>query len=214
MKVIYLIAAGVTVLLSLGSCNRTCENVKVGDVEFSSEVTNFLVYDQDEQVVFSNADGDEITFRANIQENVYFICQKITCSPADPYKSDFCEYIESPIVEMFLLSDSTLLGVTASIAAYEPESDLLYDPIGFTLSHVNDGINASHITGARFTDPPFRKSDIDDIDNYVTYFTRVDLRNEELNDVYVFEQDNLAFYFKEYDGFLAFRIDDEIWFKN
>ena len=196
------------------SCKQNCENVKVGEVELTDSANSFLVYEQGQQVSFSNQDGTVINFSANKTENVYFICQEITCRPIDPYKSDFCEYVEAPIIEMFLQSDSTLLGITATVQAYESESDLFYDPIKFTLSHVNDGITASHIIAARFTDPPFKKSEILDIDHYVSFQNSVVIRDKQLQDVYVFEDGDLAIYFKEGEGFVAFKTNGNLWLKD
>ena len=193
------------------SCNKTCENIKVGEVALSAQAQNYLVYSSDQQVEFKNQDGIVRTFTATITENVYFLCQKITCKPLDPYKSNFCEYIEAPITEMFLSSDSTLLGITATVSAYETESDLFFDPIKFTLSHVNASIDASHITAARFTDPPFKKADILDIENFVGFKNVIEIGTETFYDVFFYEDGDYAFYFKEYDGFIAFKTPNNTW---
>ncbi len=201
------------IILDFSSCNRTCEDVQVGETELSAQAENFLVYEADQLITFKNTKDELITFKASITESEFQICQKVTCRPVDPYKSNYCEYLSSPIVELFLQSDSTLLGITASVNQYETESDLLYDAIKFNLSHVNDGIQASHITAARFTDPPFQKSDLVDIDHFVQFHGVIDLEGQDFYDIMAFEHGGMAFYFKEYVGFVAFRTKTDIWFK-
>jgi len=199
--------------IMLSGCSRKCENIKVGETQLSSETLSFFNYIQDEKITFQTSNGSEQVFSVNIMENKYFICQKITCKPLDPYENDYCEYIEAPIKEVFLNSDSTLLGIDASVFAYEPESDLFYESVRFTISPFSGGLTASHITQVRFTNPEFDKNNIPDIQNLVDDFQTIQFNNISYTNVLSFRKDGIGFYFNKESGFIAFEVDGKIWVK-
>ena len=201
-------------IVLIAGCRKVCENVKVGDADYSAEAQAFFNYKQGDLITFTSASGDEITFTVNVLEEKFFICQKVTCDPLDPYKSSYCEYIESPQNSVFLNSDSTLLGFTIGIQAYEPESDLLYEYVKFTISHVNDSAEASYITDVRFETPTFDKETITDIEEYVKELASVELNNKTYNDVLVCADDKLALIYQKGEGFVGLSIGNvSYWLK-
>ncbi len=210
----YYIGLILVIILSCFSCSRTCENVKVGETDLSDETRAFFKYSDQEQVSFSTEDGGIISFQVSILESKHFICQEVTCDPLDPYKSSFCEYIEAPNYGIFLNSDSTLIAIEASVFAYEPETDLLYDAIRFTLSHVNASALASHVTDIKFDSPSFDKNNISDIDAFMVERDEVELRNKIYKNVLVCEDQDVALYITKEEGVVGFRIGEKTFTKN
>lgn len=209
ITVIFLLLIGF--YLSFSGCQRTCENVKVGEVDFAPATNSFLLYQDDQELTFQNDQEDAIAFTVMRTESNYFICQKITCTPIDPYKSSFCEYIEAPSVEIILQTDSLLLVLNAGIFAYEPETELLYDALRFSVSYVNESLTASHITDIGFDEPVFDQDYIQDIDRYSLFAGRLTLQGRAYDKVHYFETESLAFYFAEGTGFVAFKINNELY---
>jgi hypothetical protein len=185
----------------------------VGETQLSSETLSYFNYKQGDKVTFKAANGSEQVFSVNVNESKYFICQKITCNPLDPYENDYCEYIEAPIKEIFLNADSTLLGIEASVFAYETESDLFYESVRFTVSPFFGGITASHITQVRFTSPPFDQNQIPDIQNFVNGFETIQLNNKSYSNVLSFNNEGIGFYFNKESGFIAYEADGRLWIK-
>ena len=193
----------------LAGCPKVCENIKVGDAKYSAEALGYFNYTNGDEVTFVSESGKEIVFDVNIQEELYHICQKITCDPLDPYKSSFCEYIESPQNSVFLNSDSTLIGFTIGIQAYEPETDLLYEFVKFTISHINDSAVASYISDVRFTSPIFDKKTIIDIEEFVIERSTITLNNNVYEDVLVCEDEKLALFYQKANGIVGLTINGE-----
>jgi hypothetical protein len=210
MKTLYFLLL-LLIGLSLSNCKRTCENIKVGDVEYSEEARSFFNYDDGARVSFQTLDGKTIDFTVSVQEETYFICQKITCDPLDPYKSSYCEYLEAPQNSVFLLSDSTLLGLTVALQSYEPETDLIYEYVKFTMSHNNDSAVASYISEVRFTSPEFVKSQVTDIDEYVVERSSITLNEVDFTDVLVCEDEKLTLVYQKKSGFAGFSINGEVY---
>ncbi|WP_235296852.1 hypothetical protein [Portibacter marinus] len=198
-------------LFFLASCKQTCENVKVGETELAASTKNFLKYNQGDKISFISNSGTLINLEVSRESSNYFICQKTTCDPLDPYKSSYCEYIEAPQESIFLSSDSTLIAIEASVFAYEPETELLYDAVRFTLSHVNSTTFASHITDVKFTSPEFNRSEIVDIDNFMSEEGEVKLREKTYKNVLTCKEAGLALYFTASEGIIGFEVNDQLY---
>ncbi|GLR19378.1 hypothetical protein [Portibacter lacus] len=193
-------------------CKKTCENVKVGETTLAEETLNYLNYNKGDVVVFESSNGEDITFTVDRTDDIYFICQKVTCDPIDPYKSSFCEYVEAPITSIFLQSDSTLLGIEASVYAYEPETELFFDAVRFTISHVNDSAIASKVTNVKFTNPVFKQDEVTDIDDFVEERSSVEIENKTLENVLICKDSKVALYYQKGKGFAAFTIGNRDYF--
>jgi hypothetical protein len=197
-------------VVNTSNCKRTCENVKVGEVEYSATALSFFNYSDGEKITFVSSKGNTIEFTVDLVEEVYFICQKITCDPLDPYKSSYCEYLEAPQNTILLMSDSTLIALTATLQSYEPETDLIYEYVRFTLSHNNDSAAASYITDVRFTSPEFDKGDLTDIDAFVEERSSILLNDQTFTDVMVCEDEKLTLVYQRGKGFVGFSISGEV----
>ena len=203
----------IVLLLTFSACKRTCENIKIGETALAINTKEFLKYKNGDQLVFENVNGETFTFTARTESTEYFICQKVTCDPLDPYKPSFCEYIEAPQESIFLQSDSLLIVIEASVFAYEPRTDLLYDAIRFTISHINSTTFASHVTDVKFTSPEFDKGQIVDIDDFMVQKDELVLRDQSYKDVLLCKDDQLALYFFTDEGIIGFDIKDETFIK-
>lgn len=197
----------ISLCIFLSGCSRVCENVKVGEAFYSDVAQAFFTYNDGDKITFASQDGREIEFTVNVEEEKFFICQKITCNPIDPYKSSSCEYIEAPQNSVFLISDSTLIGLTASIQSYEAETDLLYEYVKFSISHNNDSAEASYITDVRFTSPTFDQSTISDIEEFAVERSIATLNDQEFEDVLLCADEKLSLFYQKYQGFIGFTLE-------
>ena len=133
--------------------------------------------------------------------------------PNRPNKSSYCEYINAPIKETFLNSDSILLGIEASVFAYEPETQLFYDAVRFTISQENSSLNASYITDVKFDLETFDQESIQDIDKFMLKSEELMIGNNLFTNILYLEETDLSLYYQINEGFIAFKLRDELWMK-
>ena len=200
-------------VLLIFNCNSKCENVEVGSTSLSDMSLSFFGYSDNQFVEFQNEKGQIKAFAVRNNEGHYFICQNVTCNPLDPYKSSFCEYIDAPIMECFLNSDSILLAIEASVFAYKPETQLFYDAVRFTVSHEHNSLTASYITDVKFDLETFDQDDISDIDKFLLYNKELMIDNVLFSNVLYLEETDLSLYYQIGEGFLAFKLGDELWIR-
>lgn len=200
----------IVVMISIWGCSRNCENVEVGSITFSEETMKYLVHEDNTTVTFQNAEGQKIQMTTTVREGEYHVCTKITCSPVDPYKSDFCEYIKTPVIEVFLQNDSTLLGLTLSAGQYEPESDKIYESAKLAISHINDSASAYKVTHVRFDDPQLEKENLP-FNSYVSEGNTINIEGKVHNDVLLCDDGNLKVYYSLESGFVAFEVNGVLW---
>lgn len=197
-------------VVNTSNCKRTCENVKVGELEYSDSALSFFNYTDGEKITFASSSGNTREFTVDLVEEVYFICQKITCDPLDPYKSSYCEYLEAPQNSIFLTSDTTLIALTVALQNYEPESDLIYEYVNFTLSHNNDSAIANYINEVRFTEPVFDSDQLTGIDSFVQEKGSITMNDQTFTNVLISENEQLTLVYQKGIGFVGFSINGEV----
>lgn len=200
------------ILTSFGfSCSKHCDDKKIGETYLSNKTISYLNYMDGANVVYMNSKGEKRSLIVSRKLSTYQICQEIICDPIDPYKNATCEYIEAPLEEIFLQTDSLLLGIEASVFAYEPYTEKLYDAVRFTVSHVNSFIFASVVTDVKFDESFFDQSAISDIEHFTTHQHEVILNGIPYDHIEYYQEGNMELYYQENKGFLAFIIDGELW---
>jgi len=108
MKILPILTLIFLVLLVFSCKEKKCIDVQVGNVDLGNTSRQFTAYEEAEELVFQNEQGEQMTFTNQRVSEEFKICIKDICSPLDPYKTKSCEYYAAQGIRNILRADGDL----------------------------------------------------------------------------------------------------------
>ncbi len=187
------------------SCNRDCENERIGETDYAPETIDHIQYTEGQSVCFEH-ENETLEFEVTLEPNLTSrLCTRVICRPSNIQDSNGCEYIEAPAHYFVLRSENTFLHFKAGIEVYTPESMEFYDWVEIGITSDFGNLFGGLITARNFEFPTIN------ISNTVL---QNELSMDSVSQLYTIA-DTLAdielFYDKSLGGITAFNMDGKQW---
>jgi hypothetical protein len=204
-------------LIFLVSCNTSCEDKKVGDVNLLNSSNSFLPYTDGQKLKFIANDNSKIELSTKIEASQKSrLCVKFICKLfSDPFKNAKCEFFdaETKTVSFTNSNNSFIATLGLHIDLYEGESELFYDLFSASLSTDNVIIEGQLPLEPHFTSPKFDETSLP-LSNRINLKNEVILSGQKFESVYELRSNGDYMYFQKGKGLVAFIILGKVFLLN
>ena len=145
------------ILFLTAACKDPCEDVRTGQVELRSEISDWLPYTDGETIRFFDNAGDTLSFVNEYVEEPYRICITKKCeTTTGPFEPTPCDYYDTRGYRNVLQSgDSLTVDMLLAVEQYEAESTLFYDYFALNFGAISPIARAQTAPEVHFATPAF-----------------------------------------------------------
>lgn len=200
-------------LFVLSSCQKRCENVKVGSVDLNEISSSFTPYEEGENIVFVNSEGEEKSFTTHLVEEEYELCVKFRCElTTGPYETTPCDYYTAQGIRnsLYSASDSLQIELVVSTENYLKETTDFYDFFSINMLGPSGVARGEFIPYIGFTDPVLETENTILREPFVEEETINLLDKSYQNILHTEEAEDMVFYQKS-KGVVGIKLSGELW---
>jgi len=198
------------------ACKKNCESLKVGEQALDEESKKYAPYTDAEVLVFTNIDGENLSFVVERQEaSTDRMCTKYLCENiSDPFQQIPCEYYEGESIRNVLRAqenDTLLIDILVSINNYEEESFLFYDMLSISFSGISNLARGEGVLHSHFTEPEIEPEKLNFSDPFIDVAS-IEINGETYTDVLQTAEGETVIYYTKSRGIIGLKLNNVLFF--